>query len=71
MVHMRDVPLQLGEVGLVDLGIRRQNAAENFAVFRHLALSLLRQEQSCKNGIKAKRLKAGWDNEYLTKVLFA
>jgi len=51
--------------------VRRDYAAENFAVLRHLALSLLRQESSCRNGIKAKRLKAGWDNEYLTKVLFA
>jgi predicted transposase YbfD/YdcC len=51
--------------------LRREYAAENFAVLRHLALSLLRQESSCRNGIKAKRLKAGWDNGYLTKVLFS
>ena len=49
--------------------VRREYAAENFAVLRHLALSLLRQEQSCRNGIKVKRLKAGWDDTYLTKVL--
>lgn len=50
--------------------LRRDHAAENFAVLRHLALSLLRQERSCRNGLKVKRLKAAWNNDYLTKVLF-
>ncbi len=50
--------------------LRREYAAENFAVLRHLALSLLRQEQSCRHGIKVKRLKAGWADTSLTKVLF-
>ena len=50
--------------------LRREYAAENFAVLRQLALSLLRQEPSCRSGIKVKRLKAGWDDAYLAKVLF-
>jgi predicted transposase YbfD/YdcC len=49
--------------------IREQNAAENMALLRHLVLNLLKQEQSCKRGIKTKRLKAGWDEGYLLKVL--
>lgn len=51
--------------------LRRDHAAENFAVFRHLALSLLRQESTCPNGIKVKRLKAALDEDYLTRVLLA
>jgi predicted transposase YbfD/YdcC len=49
--------------------IRMDHGAENFAVIRHIALNLLRQETSFKGSIKTKRLKAGWNNAYLAKVL--
>jgi len=49
--------------------IRKGNASENLAVIRHIGLNLLRNEKTKKVGIKAKRKAAGWDNDYLLKVL--
>lgn len=49
--------------------IRKGNGAQNFAILRHMALNLLKQEKTARCGIKNKRLKAGWDNDYLLKVL--
>lgn len=49
--------------------VRLGHADENLAVLRHITLNLLRQERSSRVGIHAKRLKAGWDNSYLLKVL--
>ncbi len=50
--------------------VRDCNAAENFAVLRHIALGLLKNEKTAKVGIKAKRQMAGWDERYLSKLLF-
>jgi predicted transposase YbfD/YdcC len=52
-----------------DCRVRKGNAAENFAVIRHIALNLLKMEKTTKVGLQAKRNKAGWDNRYLTKIL--
>ncbi len=49
--------------------VRTGHAAANFAVLRHIALNLLRQETTAKVGVKAKRLKCGWEDAYLLKVL--
>jgi predicted transposase YbfD/YdcC len=45
------------------------NIAENMSLVRRIALNLLKQEKSAKCGIEIKRQTAGWDNEYLLRVI--
>lgn len=52
-----------------DCRIRKDNAPQNFAVLRHIAVNALGNEKSKKLGIKSKQFCAGLDNEYLIKVL--
>jgi predicted transposase YbfD/YdcC len=49
--------------------VRKDHAAENLAVLRHMALNLLKNEKTSKGSIHAKRLQAGWNNDYLLSIL--
>lgn len=49
--------------------VRIGHAAENLSRIRRIALNLLRRDTSRKRGIKGKRLNAGWDHDYLLKLL--
>jgi len=48
---------------------RNRNAAQNYSILLKIALNLLKNEKTEKQGIKGKRLKAGWDENYLMNVL--
>ena len=52
-----------------DCKIRKDNAPQNFAVLRHIAVNLLGKEKSKKLGIKNKQFLAAMDDNYLAKVL--
>jgi predicted transposase YbfD/YdcC len=49
--------------------VRKDHAAHNLAILRRLCLNLLRQETNDKRGLKAKRLRAAWNSDYLLKLL--
>jgi predicted transposase YbfD/YdcC len=49
--------------------LRSGYAPENFSLMNKIALNLLKNEKSIRLGVKNKRLKAGWDNDFMMKVL--
>ena len=49
--------------------VRKGHGAENFSRLRRIALNLLQQEITNTRGVKIKRLRAGWDHDYLLRVL--
>ena len=51
--------------------IRKDNAPENFAILRHIALNLLSRDKTVRGSISMKRYRAGLDNKYLAKVITA
>ncbi|NRB82016.1 MAG: ISAs1 family transposase [Saccharospirillaceae bacterium] len=48
---------------------RKGNAFQNFSLINKIALNPAKKEKTCKKGIKSKRKKAGWDNQYLEILL--
>jgi predicted transposase YbfD/YdcC len=51
--------------------IRTAHAPDNLAVLHHIALNLLKHDRTEQLGIKNKRLAAGWDHDYLLRLILA
>ncbi len=49
--------------------VRKDNAPENMAMLRHVALNLVKADTLSKRGIKTRRKMAGWDDRYLAHLL--
>jgi len=49
--------------------IRKDNGAENFSLIRRATMNLLKADKKTKAGIKNKRSKAGWDQDYMLNML--
>lgn len=49
--------------------VRKDHGPANLATIRRWVLSLLRQDTTHKHGLKARRLNAAWDPNYLLKLL--
>jgi predicted transposase YbfD/YdcC len=48
---------------------RKDNSAANMSTMRHFALNLIKQEKNTKGSIKGKRKRAGWNDNYLLKLI--
>ena len=49
--------------------VRKDHVPQNLATMRQISHNLLKNETSLKVGIQGKRLRAGWREDYLLKVL--
>jgi predicted transposase YbfD/YdcC len=49
--------------------ISKDDGAENFGTLRRIALSLLKRYRGDKRSVRQRRLRAGWNREYLLKIL--
>jgi predicted transposase YbfD/YdcC len=49
--------------------VRKDHAPANMAILRHIVINMIKQEKSFKGSIQTKRLKAGWENNYMLKIL--
>ena len=49
--------------------VRKDHGPQNLATLRQIGHNLLKNERTLKVGIQGKRLNAGWDEDYLLRVL--
>jgi len=50
--------------------VRKNNAPQNLAMARKIALNLLKKDSESKKSLKTRRVKAASNNQYLQDILF-
>ena len=51
--------------------VRDERARHNLAIFRHMAVNLIKLNTTLKGGVAAKRRKAAWNTDNLRAILAA
>jgi predicted transposase YbfD/YdcC len=52
-----------------DSRVRDHGAARNFALLRKIAINRISRDRSAKAGMRARRKKAAWDDNYMRRLL--
>jgi hypothetical protein len=50
---------------------RARNTAQNMATMRHFAMNIIKRDPDRKLGVANSRKRAGWDSNYLIRLLTA
>lgn len=48
---------------------RKDHSAANMTIIRHMAVNLVKNDKASKTSFRGKRLKAGWDDNYMLKII--
>ena len=48
---------------------RKDHSAANMTIIRHMSVNIVKNDKSSKASIRGRRLKAGWDDNYLLKLI--
>jgi predicted transposase YbfD/YdcC len=48
---------------------RKDHSAANMTMIRHMAVNIVKNDKPSKTSIRCRRLKAGWDDNYLLKLI--
>jgi predicted transposase YbfD/YdcC len=49
--------------------ISKDHGSENFGLLRRIALSVLKRHQGDKKSVRQRRLRSGWEGDYLLEIL--